>query len=333
MKDERGKRVQMALVVASSLEVPSITLALFSIGRGDRTTSCGRLDGAERLITALLPDPKDKSVRDEMIKQAHSAILIEEMPTESRQQLGLLMSDALMRAGAGDPLGETIDKLVKDLDSGSSVSTRLQAIMRNSLNDEEFLKFVATGYEVNRKTDAKTMLRAMSRSTQVIGKVFEDIANQNALDGKSLAWIARFGQIFWGLVEVAVPGSIKNLMMMHWLKLLYVFEVLLIILAFLFSAPAALQDFTFRIFLVTVVINVAVLLLRDRMRGKRRWLYVVVSILVAVIGIFTVVGAADLLFGLGWAGKIRALFEPVQAAVATVREWLQPIRDVLAKLY
>ena len=293
----------------------------------------GRLDGAERLITSLLPDLKDKAVRDEMIKQAHSAILIEEMPTESRQQLGLLMSDALMRAGAGDPMGKTIDKLVKDLDSGSNISTRLQAIMRNSLQDEEFLKFVATGYEVNRKTDAKAMLRAMSRSTQVIGKVFEDIANQNALDGKSLAWIARFGQIFWGLVEVAVPGSIKNLLMMHWLKLLYVFEILLIILAFLFSAPAALQDFTFRIFLVTVVINVAVLLLRDRMRGQRRWLYVVVSILVAVVGIFAVVGAADLLFGLGWAGKIRSLFEPVQAAVATVREWLQPIRDVLAKLY
>jgi hypothetical protein len=91
--------------------------------------------------------------------------------------------------------------------------------MRSSLQDDEFLQFVATGYEVNRKTDAKEMLRAMSRSTQVIGKVFEDIANQNGLDGKSLAWIARFGQIFWGLVEVAVPGSIKNLLMMHWLKL------------------------------------------------------------------------------------------------------------------
>ena len=36
----------------------------------------GRLDGAERLITALLPDPKDKGVRDEMIRQAHSAILM-----------------------------------------------------------------------------------------------------------------------------------------------------------------------------------------------------------------------------------------------------------------
>ena len=177
------------------------------------------------------------------------------------------------------------------------------------------------------------MLRAMSRSTQVIGKVFEDIANQNALDGKSLAWIARFGQIFWGLVEVAVPGSIKNMLMMHWLKLLYVFELLLIILGFLFSAPAALQDFTFRIFLITVVVNVAVLLLRDTMRGKRKvarmvllryWLQSSGSLLSL---------EQQICFGLGWSGKIRALFEPVKAAVNTARAWLQPIRDVLAKLY
>lgn len=292
----------------------------------------GRLDGAERLITALLPDPRDQGIRDEMIRQAHSAILSEEMPVESRHQLGLLMSDALVRASAGAPLGETITKLIKELDSGSSVSTRLETIMRSSLKDDEFLQFVATGYEVNRKTDAKEMLRAMSRSTQVIGKVFEDIANQNGLDGKSLAWIARFGQIFWGLVEVAVPGSIKNMLMMHWLKLLYVFELLLIILGFLFSAPAALQDFTFRIFLITMVINVAVLLLRDTMRGKRKVLVVVVVAVVGIIGLFALVGAADLL-GLGWSDKIRALFEPVKGAVNTARAWLQPIRDVLAKLY
>ena len=292
----------------------------------------GRLDGAERLITALLPDPKDKGIRDEMIRQAHSAILIEEMPVESRHQLGLLMSDALMRASAGAPLGDTITKLIKELDSDSSLSTRLETIMRSSLQDDEFLQFVATGYEVNRKTDAKEMLRAMSRSTQVIGKVFEDIANQNGLDGKSLAWIARFGQIFWGLVEVAVPGSIKNMLMMHWLKLLYVFELLLIILGFLFSAPPALQDFTFRVFLITVVINVAVLLLRDTMRGRRKVLVGVVVTLVAFIGLFALVGVADLL-GLGWSDWIRAWFEPVKGAVNTARAWLQPIRDVLAKLY
>lgn len=292
----------------------------------------GRLDGAERLITSLLPDLKDKGVRDEMIKQAHTAILIEEMPPASRLALGSLMSEALIRAGAGEKLNKVVDKMVKDLDAESSVSKRLQTVMLNSLKDEELLQFVSTGYEVNRKTDAKMMLRAMSRSTQVIGKVFEDIANQNALDGKSLAWIARLGQVFWGLVEVAVPGSILNLLMMHWLKLVYVLELGLIILAFLFAAPPALQDFAFRTFLVTVVINVAVLLLRDKMRGKRGWFYAVVIALITLITFFTVVGIADM-FGLGWSDKIRGLWQPIKGAVDTVRGWLQPIRDVLSKLY
>jgi hypothetical protein len=111
-----------------------------------------------------------------------------------------------------------------------------------------------------------------------------------------------------------------------------VFELLLIILGFLFSAPPALQDFTFRIFLITVVVNVAVLLLRDTMRGRRKVLTGVVATVVAVVGLFALVGAADL-FGLGWSDKIRGLFEPVKSAANTAREWLQPIRDVLAKLY
>ena len=266
----------------------------------------GRLDGAERLITSLLPDPKDQVVRDEMIKQAHTAILVEEMPPESRQELGTLMSAALMRASAGEPLGKAITKLLKDLDGGSSVSTRLQTIMRSSLEDKELLQFITTGYEVHRKTDAKAMLRAVSRSTQVIGKVFEDIANQNAVDGKSLAWIARLGQVFWGLVEVAVPGSILNLLMMHWLKLLYVLELALIIICFLFSAPQDLQDFAWKVFAITVVINLAVLLLRDKMRGKRRWVYVPVVAVVGTILILASIGVADLL-GLGVADYIRSL--------------------------
>jgi hypothetical protein len=38
----------------------------------------GRLDGAERLISALLPETKDKDVRDQLIREAHLSILEEE---------------------------------------------------------------------------------------------------------------------------------------------------------------------------------------------------------------------------------------------------------------
>jgi len=278
----------------------------------------GRLDGAERLIISLLPDPADKGVREEMIRQAHVGILKEEMAPKSHSELGNLMSDALMRASAGEPIETAIAKVIGNLDAGSSVRKRLETVISNSLKEEELLGFITNGYEVNRSIDAKTMLRAMSRSTQVIGHVFEDIANQNSLDGKSLAWIARLGQAFWGLVEVAVPGSLLNLLMMHWLKVLYVFELALLVLGFLFSETPGIQTFALKLFAITVVINIVVLLLRDKMRGKGGWLKGLLYGAIALVVLLAVIGAADL-FGGGWSAKIT--------------EWLRPVTDLLKKLF
>ena len=271
----------------------------------------GRLDGAERLVTALLSEPENKDLRDELIKQAHTSILIDEMPPANRRELGIIMSDALVRASAGEPIEAAVSKVLADLDAGSSVRTRLEKVMSSSLEDGQLLRFIASGYEVNRKLDSKMMLRAISRSTTVIGNVFEDIANQNSLDGKSLAWIARLGQIFWGLVEVAVPGSILNMLVFHWLRVLYVFELVLLIVAFLFSAPE-FQTFALKLFAVTAVINLTVLLLRDKMRSKRGWLFGVVLAGVLLVFAFAGIGVADLL-GYQTSNKIMAWLTYIKA--------------------
>ena len=280
----------------------------------------GRLDGAERLVTALLPDPDHKELRAELIRQAHTSILIDEMPPVNRRELGNLMSDALVRASAGESIETAVQTVLKGLDGDSSVRTRLHKVMSNSLEDEELLKFITTGYEVNRKLDSKTMLRAMSRSTQVIGHVFEDIANQNSLDGKSLAWVARAGQIFWGLIEVAVPGSILNLLALHWLRLLYVFELILIIVSFLFSS-ADFLTFGLKLFAVTVVINLTVLLLRDKMRSKRGWLFGLIVFGVLIVFALAGIGIADLLGYntstaiVNWVGKVVGWLQALKAKI------------------
>jgi len=138
--------------------------------------------------------------------------------------------------------------------------------------------------------------------------------------------------MFWGLVEVAVPGSILNLLMMHWLKVLYVLEVVLIALCFLFSAPAAMQTFALKVFAVTFVINIAVLLLRDKMRGKHGWLKGLLYAAIALVVLLALIGAADLL-GFGLSQKISGWFQPLNSAAQVVKEWLRPVRDVLAKLF
>lgn len=257
----------------------------------------GRLDGAERLITSLLPGSNNEIVRRKLVREAQNAIFIEELPPESRRELGNLMSNALVRAGTGEGVGKAVEQVIKGLKDSSPIQTRLENVMRASLADEELIVLMSADYEVNRQLDPQDMLRVLSRSTQVIGKMFEEIANSNRLDGNRLRWIARLGQIFWGLIEVAVPHSILNRLVFHWLKLLYVFEVVLLITAIPFGSNEV-QKFALTLFGVTATINITVLLLRDMMRLKRGWLRMFITVFVMTVLLLAGFGAYQL-FNLG----------------------------------
>lgn len=252
----------------------------------------GRLDGAERLITAMLPNEKNKVVRRALIEEAQTAILAEEIPQESRLQLSGLMSDALMRASSGLPIEEAIRKVLQEMKDASPVQKQLESVMRNSLQDEALLSFMKEGYEVNRKLDPQGMLKAMSRSTQVIGHIFEHIAEQNGQDRKSVAWIARLGQVFWGLVQVAVPGSLLNLFFIHWLKVLYVFEVVLFIGAWILSTPET-EKFALTALFVTAGINLLVFVLHDMMRMKKGWRFTILTVFVILVVVLAAIGGLD----------------------------------------
>jgi len=263
----------------------------------------GRLDGAERLITILLPYPKDALVRDALIKEAHAAILREELSTQSRAELSSVLSEALIRASAGEPIEAAVEKVMEELADTSPVRTRLASAITAIFEDEETKKdeddklvtFVRLGYQVNRQLDSKAVLETISRSTQTIGGIFEDLANKNGLDGRSLSWIARLGQFFWGLVQVAVPNSILNKLATHWLYLLYMFEAVIIVGGVLLARPGA-QQFGWTAFGITAIVNVITLLLRDLMRGRhvvKRMLLLGLGVLVAaltLIGLLKIVG-------------------------------------------
>jgi patatin-related protein len=241
----------------------------------------GRLDGLERLITALLPGEQNKRLRGFLIDEGNTSILIDELPPESRLQLGGIVSEALVRASAGEPMEAAVTKVTRGLTDHSPVRTRLEAVIRSSLNNQELMEFIKYGYEINRKLDPKPLLTSISRSTQIIGKVFEDIANANQLDGKSLAWIARLGQLFWGLVEVAVPNTLRNMLWNRWLSIVYAFELFTIVGGLLLSSQAA-QQFGWTALGITVALNVLVLVLKDIMRGRQA-VYRATGVLVCLV--------------------------------------------------
>jgi len=289
----------------------------------------GRLDGFERIIGALLPGKQNEALRRVLIKEGHTSILIDELPPESRLQLGGLVSEALVRASAGEPIDTAVARVTGELNA-SPVRTRLEAVIRASLENQELLDFIKTGYEVNRKLDPKPLLLSISRSTQIIGKVFESIANNNQLDGSSLKWIARLGQLFWGFVEVAVPNSLRNMLWNHWLKVVYAFEVFTILAGVLVSSTGA-QQFGWTAFGITIVINVIVLVLKDIMRGRRAVLRATGVIACILILFLAVLGFLELLgpvFGVYWGPTGQAVY-PMTWIKETIKG-VVPFRNVLA---
>ena len=79
------------------------------------------------------------------------------------------------------------------------------------------------------------------------------------------------------------------------------------------------------------MINLAVLLLRDKMRGRRGWLYGVLVLVIGVVLILAGVGVADL-FGFEVSNRIRSLLQPVKDWFQPAQAFLQPVTDRLAKL-
>jgi hypothetical protein len=113
---------------------------------------------------------------------------------------------------------------------------------------------------------------------------------------RQAAWLARFGRLFWGLVEVAVPRSLVGEIFRYWLILLYFFEVFLIAAGTVFVKPQV-QLLGFITVGVTAAVHLRTLLLSDYMLGRRAWLRILVAALVLVLLFLAVVGA-DALFDL-----------------------------------
>ena len=263
----------------------------------------GRLDGAERLITTLLPDEKFKGLRDLLISEANQTILRKILVSRANQGLQGAVVNALTFAAtesveliSGRKDGsETFNKFLADLKT-TDFNPKFATALTNALNDDAVRGYFAADYEVDRNLEPHPTLQTISRATQIGGKILQDIAEKQTQAGNRLSWIARLGQVFWGLVTVAAPNSLANLLFLYWVKLLFLFEVVVIAGATLLAQPNV-QQFGIVAFVITLVIYLSVTALHDEMLGSGAWKRWVRFLLGATLTIF-VLGGVGLLYGL-----------------------------------
>jgi patatin-related protein len=248
----------------------------------------GRLDGAERLIQALVPpsDEEDdrKHVVDALVLEAHRSILSEELREADRMELAGLIADALARIPPGDRNTEELDRLVR-APAGEPINSKLQAVLRAALTEQQLLDFYRTKYSLNATLPPGPLMRSAARGIHVAGQVLKGAAEERRipLAPRPLARVARFGQLLTTLVELALPSKLPHILYKHWLALAYFFELLLIVVGAVFHVGTFLS-FGWTALAVTTLFSLVVLALSGFMQGKAA-LQVVIRLLLVLAGI------------------------------------------------
>ncbi len=205
----------------------------------------GRLDGAERVIAALLP--ANQSLCSEMTKRAHRAIIVEDMlfadknaaqdrvlqgaiwdaldVWEDRERRDKLLSDAVQKLGSDSPFRLYVEKLVRDKDDPID------------LFQEAFVK----KYDESRRFKEDASIKTAKRAQRVLGDMVLGYFPEK--DGGSklrhfVMWLGKRLRIF---VEAALEPNGKARSILRW-KLRAAYLVSVLMLTFI-CLPAVLLMF------------------------------------------------------------------------------------------
>jgi patatin-related protein len=252
----------------------------------------GRLDGAERLISALLPN---HPLRRQLIGEAQAEIMLETIGAMGDEEGQQLLSEALMRTKSRESEPELLEKFINNLFVNVKHNQELTDRLKKLIHPRTLRQFYINAFEEQSRLDRESTLRSSARATTVVGKILEALSAKRRVRTGYAVWIARIGQILWAMVEVAVPRSLSNLIFRHWLKLIYFLEALLIAGSTILLA-SEVQKFAITAFSLTAGIHLGVYLLSDYLQGKHLLLRIVlgvvgfIAILLAAVGFDEVLG-------------------------------------------
>ena len=178
----------------------------------------GRLDGAERLITAVLPDSDEKTceVREDLIRRAQEEIAKEWVAF--RNGLNLRPSDQKLKLihelkeykemRGPKPKWFTCDDLGRARKEESMKAARVPR--RLSVPAQ---KVIAEVYLVGSvPADPYVVLQDISRSVSIVGRLLNGLTDRYATPGKSAANVVTIaGSVLWAIVEISVPGRSSSI--------------------------------------------------------------------------------------------------------------------------
>lgn len=223
----------------------------------------GRMDAAGCIIEALVPDDYEENdravVRAALLREAHRAIVSEELGATGRQVITTMLLDELARqrtvwppaGAAGNGTGAAdaeAERLAAIKGAAASVAaslakpdanSKLETMLMACLEDDPLLDYVNRNRQTEWRLPAQDETAIVSRGTHVLGEVFKGMAGGKGHLSRPAAWMSMAGKLGASAAEVAVPSSFPHLLWRHWVSLLLTFEALMLVLGWIFHVRSA----------------------------------------------------------------------------------------------
>ena len=220
----------------------------------------GRLDGAERIITALLPEKlpaasdeqkennsKRKVARKEYIRKAQN-IILREVLDEWLEELEL----AKLKSQKDKQQYELLMPIREALDIDDQ--------QEDENGEYEWEKVFKKRYDFHRELEPEPNLRRLGRGAGILSSMIERLDDGKGIGGKISEYLKKLNWILLGMLDFSTPKTMAGVLASYWLQLLMLVSVVMISLGYLFdSQNASLKYFGFAL----LAIDIVVLMLRQ----------------------------------------------------------------------
>jgi patatin-related protein len=185
----------------------------------------GRLDGAERIIGALLPDPGDEVVRHSLITRAQDAILAEELSPTRQGVVFRWMAESLRRQMGTDV---SVDALLRR-------GKELYPQVASAIAGNDFRKFVETHYRKPDPPGPQDILIWTNRALRIFSHMLSDMDDETSGVALRLSRPIRWaGMIAAQLAIFGVPQRFGWVLLGRWLGLVALAAALLLVAGLVF---------------------------------------------------------------------------------------------------
>jgi hypothetical protein len=194
----------------------------------------GRLDGAERIIAALLPDESDGCLRRQLCEQAFRIIIDEEFTLSKCADLIRPLMEYLRKRI--DPAGKTADQFLKEAmrDSEENCPEVVRQLLKSISDSSDRLDVFRAYYVKPADPKIEKSLNRLRRAIRIFGEMLKQLDGGDGPFTSVGGSIARFGSALTRFAEFCIPQSMANVFFRYALQVIYAVALILIVTGAIF---------------------------------------------------------------------------------------------------